>query len=91
MNDHDRDMMKVTRTLAAQIEEKDLKIEQYKLLLKKKKEEAYEEQRKIKENFETAKKTEEKHRDQGLAEQAMQIKKMSEQEEDLNFYFSNHE
>lgn len=45
----------------------------------------------MKDNFENTKKTEDKAREQGLAEQAMQIKKMSEQEEDLNFYFSNHE
>lgn len=91
MNNHDLDMMKVTRTLSSQIEEKDLNIERYKLLLKRKKEEVSEEQKKIKETFENAKKQEEKTRDQGLTEQAMQIKKMSEQEEDLNFYFSNHD
>lgn len=60
MNDHERDTIKLTRTLAAQIEEKDLKIAQYKLLLKTKKEHTSEEQKKIKDNFETAKKTEDK-------------------------------
>lgn len=43
MNNHDLDMMKVTRTLSSQIEEKDLNIERYKLLLKRKKEEVSEE------------------------------------------------
>lgn len=40
MDEHDKEMMKVTRTLSNQIEEKKLTIERYKLALKMKKEAA---------------------------------------------------
>jgi hypothetical protein len=75
---HEKDMVKVTRTLQGQIDEKDLTIEKYKLVLKKKREEATEEKRKIKENFENAKKTEDQKRDNTLDEQRRDIQKMSQ-------------
>lgn len=91
INTHDRDMMKVTRTLQSQIDEKDETIEKYTRILKTKKNTAVEEKRKIKENFENAKSNEDKQREATLEEQRKDIVKMSEQEEDINFYYNNYE
>lgn len=84
-------MLKVTRTLQAQIDEKNAKIEDQKAQLKAKKERAFEEKRKIKENFESAKTKEDKQREIYMEEQRREIQKMSEQEEDINFYYNNYE
>ena len=91
MNQHENEMLKVTRTLEQQIDEKSLTIEKYKLVLKKKKEEADNQKKKIKDNFEKNKGNEDKKLESTLAEQHRQIQKMSEQEEDINFYHSNYE
>ena len=88
---HDLDMLKVTRTLQSQIDEKERTIEQYKLVLKQEKEKAKEDKKRIKENFETSKKNEDQNRDNTLDEQRRDIQKMSEQEEDINFYYNNYE
>ena len=66
-------------------------IEKYKLVLKKKKEDADEQRKKIKDNFEKSKNNEDKKLEGTLAEQHRQIQKMSEQEEDINFYYNNYE
>ena len=58
MNEHDKEMMKVTRTLQNQIDEKDQTIEKYKLILKKKKTEAENEKNRLKDNFDNQKKNE---------------------------------
>ena len=60
MNEHDKEMMKVTKTLDKQIKEKEETIEKYKLILKKKKEEAESEKGKIKDTFDSLKKGDEK-------------------------------
>jgi hypothetical protein len=60
MNEHDKEMMKVTKTLEKQIKEKEETIEKYKLILKKKKDEAENEKNKIKDTFDSLKKIEEK-------------------------------
>ena len=66
MNEHDKEMMKVTRTLQNQIDEKDQTIEKYKLILKKKKTEAENEKNRLKDNFDNQKKNEDKKQDTGI-------------------------
>lgn len=73
MNEHDKEMMKVTRTLQNQIDEKDQTIEKYKLILKKKKTEAENEKNRLKDNFENQKKNEDKKQDTGIAKQQEEI------------------
>ena len=89
INEHDKNMMKVTMTLERQIEEKNETIDRYKEVLKRKREQADIEKKKIKDTFEKEKKDADKHRELGLAEQALQIQKMSEQESDINDYYHN--
>jgi hypothetical protein len=60
-------------------------------VLKQEKEKAKEDKKRIKENFETSKKNEDQNRDNTLDEQRRDIQKMSEQEEDINFYYNNYE
>lgn len=60
MNEHDKEMMKVTKTLEKQIKEKEETIEKYKLILKKKKEDADNERNKNKYNFDNLKQVEDK-------------------------------
>jgi hypothetical protein len=73
-------MMKVTRTLEKQIEEKNETIDRYKEVARRKREQADNEKKRIRETFEKEKKDADKQREIGLAEQAMLIQKMSEQE-----------
>ena len=71
INEHDKNMMKVTMTLERQIEEKNETIDRYKEVLKRKREQADIEKKKIKDTFEKEKKDADKHRELGLAEQAL--------------------
>jgi hypothetical protein len=71
INEHDKNMMKVTMTLERQIEEKNETIDRYKEVLKRKREQADVEKKKIKDTFEKEKKDADKHRELGLAEQAL--------------------
>ena len=73
-------MMKVTRTLEKQIEEKNETLDRYKEVARRKREQADNEKKRIRETFEKEKKDADKQREIGLAEQAMLIQKMSEQE-----------
>ena len=73
-------MMKVTRTLEKQIEEKNETIDRYKEVARRKREQTDNEKKRIRETFEKEKKDADKQREIGLAEQAMLIQKMSEQE-----------
>ena len=66
-------MMKVTRTLEKQIDEKNETIDRQKEVLKRKREQADGEKKRIRETFEKDKKDADKQRELGLAEQAMQI------------------
>jgi len=66
-------MMKVTRTLEKQIEEKNETIDRYKEVARRKREQAENEKKRIRETFEKEKKDADKQREINLAEQAMRI------------------
>jgi len=66
-------MMKVTRTLEKQIEEKNETIDRYKEVARRKREQAENEKKRIRETFEKEKKDADKQREINLADQAMRI------------------